>query len=121
MWQWWKAFVVVAVTLPISAYVVATLGAAPAEPAPPAPVVLREPSEQSATPQPRPTPSRGVQGSERDLEDGPEDSGDDDDRDGDDDVSVVTPSPKRVGEDDGTDDARESDDDDDTTDGGGDT
>jgi hypothetical protein len=99
--QWWKGLVVAAVTLPVAAYVVATLGAAPAEPTPPAPVVLRDPAGQSPAPQPRDDP--------------------DDPDDPDDDVSVVTPSPKRVGEDDGTDDARGSDDDDDTTDGGGDT
>jgi hypothetical protein len=91
--SWLKALVVVAVTLPIAAYVVATLGASPAQPTPHDPVILREPAPSSS-------PSSSPSGSP---------SGVPDEREQGDDVRVVKPSPKRVGDDDGPSDDRPDD------------
>ena len=115
--SWLKAFVVVAVTLPIAAYVVATLGSSPAQPTPQSPVVLRDPPPKPAPQQPQPSRAEPSQ-DDRDDDAGDDDGGPGDDRTEGDDVSVVTPSPKRVGDDDGSDDDGGSDDGDDTSRGG---
>ena len=116
--SWLKAFVVVVVTLPIAAYVVATLGASPAQPTPQSPVVLRDPPPNPALQTAPAVPGRAVRTTTGTSGAGDDDGGRDDDRTEGDDISVVTPSPKRVGDDDGTDDDGGSDDGDDTSRGG---
>ena len=120
MTSWLKAFVVVMVTLPIAAYVVATLGSSPAQPTPQSPVVLRDPPPKPPPQKPQPSRSESsAEGRDDGAGEGDE-GGPEDDRTEGDDISVVTPSPKRVGDDDGTDDDGGTDDGDDTS-GGGDT
>jgi hypothetical protein len=89
-----KVALVLAVTLPMLAYVAGRLAAAPPSPDPLTPVILEKPasSEPPAT-EPRPPRSSS-----------PDPPDDDRGEPDDDDIRVVNPKPSRVGEDD-TDDA----------------
>lgn len=120
MRTWVKPLLLVLVTLPIVGYVAGTLGAAPTEPVPRSPVILRD-ADPPVPPEPmvprrqepKPPPPPGPDTDHADT--------DDDDADADDDEArVVKPSPVRVDDDvapddEGDDDGRDDGADDDTS------
>src|SRR5918999_6125491 len=80
---WVKLLVLLAVTLPIVAYVAGTLSAAPQQHAPRSPVILRD-AEPSGSPDPTNERRRGDQEGTQprdDTDDGPRDDDNDDDPD----------------------------------------